>query len=286
MADHVCTECGSRRQDSILGRFWRKGYRFDQNWTCSEKCLRFAVRAWIGRSLEFPLMELDSNHRVRIGALLVQKGLITGDQLAFALERQRAEGGALGSLLIRQGFCTEAQLTAALSEQQGVPWVGEVKLPVNQAFCCEVPLKLSQDFQVFPFEFDERTTTLMLAARSPVKMHLNHLIRKMVGYNVRIFLLQDAAFDAAFAAYERLPRRDLEVVSQATRNAREITDFLVHQLRRHGGRTVKLGSYDRGFWARSELDSRRLDCFVTLATLEQFAALDGQSLPEPTAYAQ
>jgi hypothetical protein len=239
-----------------------------------------AVREWVGRSLEFPLTELDSTHRVRIGALLVQKGLITGSQLADALECQRTRGGALGSVVIRMGFCTEAQLTAALSEQQGVPWVGEVKLPVGQPFCLEIPRRLSEDFRVFPFDFDARTSTLMLAARSPVKVHLCHLIRKMLGYDVRIFLVQDGSFDRVFAEYLALPRRDREVCIEATRNARQIAEFLIRQLRRHRGKSLQLGSYDRGFWGRIHLKRRRLDCFVRLRQAEDFAARPGQSLPE------
>lgn len=287
MAERVCSECGTRRtKESLLERFWPRGYYFDQSWACSERCFRFSLRAWIGRTLEFPMMELDQSHRIRIGALLVQKGLITGDQLAFALERQRTEGGALGYQIIRQGFCTETQLTAALSEQQGVPWVGEVKLPVDRSFCLEIPLKLSRDYQVFPFEFDFRTSTLMMAARSPVRIHLNHLIRKMLGYNVRVFLVQDATFDSAFDEYLRIPRKDEEVVLKATRNPREITDFLVRELQKRGGRSLRLGSYDRGFWARTELERQRLDCFVSLATVDQFAGEGRQSLPESSVYVQ
>ncbi len=284
MAGPGCTECGKvRKQVPILRLPWPRGYRFDEAWVCGDRCLRMAVREWVGRSLEFPLTELDPIHRVRIGALLVQKGLITSDQLAFALERQRAQGGALGAQVIRLGFCTEAQLTAALSEQQGVPWVGEVRLPLGEAFVLAIPRRLSEDFQVLPFEFDARTSTLLLAARSPVKVHLSHLIRKMLGYNVRIFLLQDGTFDRVFAEYLALPRRDPELCIESTRNPRAITDFLIQQVRRHRGCSLRLGSYDRGFWGRIEWKDRRLDCFVTLKRAAEFAARSGQSLPEAAA---
>lgn len=287
MTEPGCIECGRlMRRAPLLGIPWPRGYWFDQAWTCGERCLRMAVRDWVGRSLEFPFTELDSTHRVRIGALLVQKGLITGSQLADALEWQRSHGGALGAVVIRMGFCTEAQLTAALSEQQGVPWVGEVKLPVGQPYCLEIPRRLSEDFRVFPFDFDARTSTLMLAARSPVKIHLGHLIRKMLGYDVRIFLVQDGSFDRVFADYLALPRRDREICIESTRNARQITDFLIRQLQRNRGKSLQLGSYDRGFWGRVQLKRQRLDCFVTVRKAEDFAARSGQTLPEAVASAR
>jgi predicted lactoylglutathione lyase len=126
----------------------------------------------------------------------------------------------------------------------------------------------------------------MMAARSPVRIHLSHLIRKMLGYNVRVFLVQDATFDSTFDEYLRIPRKDKEVVLKATRNPREITEFLVRELQKRGGRSLRLGSYDRGFWARTELERQRLDCFVSLATVDQFAAEGRQSLPDSSVYAQ
>jgi chromosome segregation ATPase len=52
-----------------------------------------------------------------IGAIFVEKGLITGEQLETALERQRATGDRLGEILIEQFGVERLDLASALAEQ-------------------------------------------------------------------------------------------------------------------------------------------------------------------------
>jgi type IV pilus assembly protein PilB len=58
---------------------------------------------------------------VRIGALLVDRGIITNAQLDFALAEQSASGLRLGSELTALGMVSERQLIETLAEQLRVP---------------------------------------------------------------------------------------------------------------------------------------------------------------------
>ncbi|HEY7397664.1 MAG TPA: hypothetical protein VH538_05145, partial [Gaiellaceae bacterium] len=53
-----------------------------------------------------------------IGALIVEKGLITEDQLELALEEQQATGARLGEILMAQFGVTRADLENALTAQR------------------------------------------------------------------------------------------------------------------------------------------------------------------------
>lgn len=55
--------------------------------------------------------------KVRVGEVLLQRGLITSTQLQQALAEQRQSHEKLGAILIRQEVVTEAQLRQALNEQ-------------------------------------------------------------------------------------------------------------------------------------------------------------------------
>ena len=57
----------------------------------------------------------------KLGEMLVEKKLITPEQLKRALERQLETGERLGSILITWGYITEAKLLRALSEQLDRP---------------------------------------------------------------------------------------------------------------------------------------------------------------------
>ncbi|MEG1328911.1 MAG: secretion system protein E, partial [Janthinobacterium sp.] len=54
--------------------------------------------------------------KLPLGKLLIQKGVISEDQLRIALIEQRRSSEPLGKLLITLGFVTEATVREALSE--------------------------------------------------------------------------------------------------------------------------------------------------------------------------
>jgi hypothetical protein len=55
-----------------------------------------------------------------LGELFVERGLITGDELAGALDEQSRTGCRLGTILISRGIVSEPELTSALVEQIGI----------------------------------------------------------------------------------------------------------------------------------------------------------------------
>jgi MSHA biogenesis protein MshE len=59
--------------------------------------------------------------KVRLGDLLVERGLITAEQLAVALEEQKKLGRKIGSTLIELGMIDESSLLDLLSSQLGIP---------------------------------------------------------------------------------------------------------------------------------------------------------------------
>ncbi len=61
--------------------------------------------------------------RARLGEVLVAHDLITVDTLLEALHRQEGEKRPLGEILIEMGVLTQDQLNWALSEQLGIPYV-------------------------------------------------------------------------------------------------------------------------------------------------------------------
>ena len=59
----------------------------------------------------------------KLGELLVRNSVISNQQLAKALEDQKASGGRLGESLIKLGFIKEIDLVRFLSKQYGMPSV-------------------------------------------------------------------------------------------------------------------------------------------------------------------
>ncbi len=61
--------------------------------------------------------------KIRLGDMLVQQNLITGEQLKFALDEQKRTGRKLGRVLVESGFVTEEGISTGLSRQLGADFV-------------------------------------------------------------------------------------------------------------------------------------------------------------------
>jgi hypothetical protein len=60
-----------------------------------------------------------------LGELLVEKGLVTDEELQRALKEQEATGKLLGAILVDRGFVSGPALAIALAEQYGVELEGQ-----------------------------------------------------------------------------------------------------------------------------------------------------------------
>jgi len=58
----------------------------------------------------------DAQPKKRIGDQLIDKGIISLDQLKIALQEQKISGNQLGKVLIDMGFLTESLLKEVLSD--------------------------------------------------------------------------------------------------------------------------------------------------------------------------
>jgi hypothetical protein len=102
--------------------------------------------------------------RNRIGDALVQKGLVSANQLDAALEKQCDVGGPLGASLLELGFVDERDLGQALSEQLGVRYapvelLRDLKGPVRKALSRPLLWK----HRAVPFMLQGRTLHLLVA---------------------------------------------------------------------------------------------------------------------------
>ena len=61
--------------------------------------------------------------KIRLGDLLVQQGLLSDEQLRFALDEQKRSGRKLGRIVVESSFVSEEAISQALARQLQVPYV-------------------------------------------------------------------------------------------------------------------------------------------------------------------
>jgi len=101
--------------------------------------------------------------KLPLGKLLIQKGVISEDQLRIVLIEQKRSGEPLGKLLISLGFVTEATVREALSENLRQQSADLSNLVVDAIALKLIPKDVAKRYRVFPIVYERQTDNLILA---------------------------------------------------------------------------------------------------------------------------
>ena len=121
------TTCGNTDCRSGWSFPWRSRRHpiFEEKWACSAKCLLAMVRAAIAREMSDGRrdgVDVQHQHRIPLGLVMLAQGWITHAQLQKALEAQRTEGtGRIGDWLVSECGLEAEFVTRGLSMQWSCP---------------------------------------------------------------------------------------------------------------------------------------------------------------------
>lgn len=92
--------------------------------------------------------------RKKLGDILVEKGLISQDQLKAILEQQMASGERLGKALINSGLVNEQQIMLALQQQLGIPYADLDRMRIDPTLEDLVPVNLARRYNLVPVKLE------------------------------------------------------------------------------------------------------------------------------------
>ena len=122
----------------------------------------------------------------RLGEELVDKGLVTEDQVKIALREQKKSGKPLGEALIALGFVTESIMRDALGEMLGKESVDLDHAIPDQEALKLIPKDIASRYTVIPISFDAETSSLNLAMTDIYNLVVLDRIRAVVGRKIEI----------------------------------------------------------------------------------------------------
>jgi len=109
----------------------------------------------------------DNQLQQPLGRILVDKGVISDDQLRIALQEQSKTHQPLGRLLVRLGFLSEATIRDVLSENLGQETVDLSNIIVDPAALVLIPKDVARRYQLLPLSVDQIGRILTLAVADP-----------------------------------------------------------------------------------------------------------------------
>lgn len=125
---------------------------------------------------------LEAEVSMRIGEMLVARGLVTEHDVAAALERQRSTGRRLGETLFEMGAISSFDLAAVLADRQGVEFVDLDSVDVSlEAMAC-IPLPLARQYGALGVEVNEQR--LRVAMVNPSDLYAVDDLRAVTGLEI------------------------------------------------------------------------------------------------------
>ena len=153
-----------------------------------------------------PFMRLPSKtHSVtRLGQGMVERGLITQDDLDRALDHQRATRTRLGEALIEIGAVTSVQLSQALADHLGVPFVDLENHPPDVLLAGMIPEEVARRYLALPVE--RWSGQVVIAMANPNDVFALDDLRVLTGQSILAALADSghllAAIDRAYSGSE------------------------------------------------------------------------------------
>ena len=134
----------------------------------------------------------------RLGDLLLEAGLITGEQLQSAITHQKIAKGRLGSNLVALGYITEDTLVAFLSHQMRVAKVDVRSLDIPVELLQRIPKRMAEQYLLLPVAFKE-PKTLVLAMADPMDLNAVDSARFATGLHIETVVAAYSAIKAAIS---------------------------------------------------------------------------------------
>ncbi|HEX7061735.1 MAG TPA: ATPase, T2SS/T4P/T4SS family [Woeseiaceae bacterium] len=148
--------------------------------------------------------------RVRLGELLLEKQLISEEQLNQALEAQRNSGRKLGRVLIDIGAIEEGELHRCLSDYLGIPYVDLAHLTLEPRAVQLLPEAQARRYRALVLKDDARGPLVGMA--DPTDLFAIDELTRLLGRQVRLALVKE---DALLRTIDLVYRHTGEIVSLA-----------------------------------------------------------------------
>jgi general secretion pathway protein E len=136
---------------------------------------------------------------MRLGEILIQRKLITEEDLERALELQKERGDKIGKTLVDMGFIAMRDVLAALSEQLEVPLVSIDSPPFVSSETEALSPRFLRQFRCLPMSREDHTITLAMA--DPLDIETIAAVRHCTGLKISTVLAPEQEIIDAIDKY-------------------------------------------------------------------------------------
>lgn len=133
---------------------------------------------------------------VPIGQYLVEKQLITNEQLTKVLSvQQSSKGKMLGDIVVELGYISEIDFTKVLAERLNVPYIDLASSPISLEAVKKIPEAIARKYTVIAISISGRRLTV--ATNDPINFYIFEDLKVISGMDVTPILATKSAITKA-----------------------------------------------------------------------------------------
>lgn len=181
---------------------------------------------------------------VRLGDLLIQKGVLSEQQLRIALQEQNITGNLLGDILVTLGFVASREISEILAHQAGLEFIDLNEYVIPEEALKSVARDVAERAEFIPLNYDHGVMTI--GVTSPTNIKAVDIVTQLTGMPAKIFIVDTEGFyqaiEKAYYFLENPIPKKIDGVINETKNAVEpqpasVSDLtellLMDAIRRH-----------------------------------------------------
>ncbi len=166
--------------------------------------------------------------KIRLGDLLVEKGLITADQLQLALSEQKKLGRKLGGTLIELGMIDETSLLNLLASQLSIPLIDINNYNYSNEVAKLLPESIARRYRALVLE--ERDKDFLVAMADPTDIYALDEIQGKLNKPVGQAIVRESDllehFDLVYRRTEEISALASELGQDLSETATDLTELL------------------------------------------------------------
>ena len=135
----------------------------------------------------------------QLGELLMERGLISKQQLDEALALQKDKGGLIGEILVDLGFAKEEDIAKTLTAQYGFPYLPLSNYEVDSQIINIIPGRVARQYLLIPI--DKIGENLTIAMSNPLNTHAIEDVELLSNCNVLVFVSTSSDIKKAITKY-------------------------------------------------------------------------------------
>jgi type II secretory ATPase GspE/PulE/Tfp pilus assembly ATPase PilB-like protein len=129
---------------------------------------------------------------MKLGEVLIAKGLLTEARLQLALSHQKVTGTMLGEALVKLGFVSSNEIARTLSKQHGVPFVDLSEYVISEEAIRLVPKDIAERTGFIPLRVDNGN--IEIGINDHANIHAIDTVARLTGKKPTAFLIDRYVF--------------------------------------------------------------------------------------------